>query len=218
MSDVLAPPAKRTILRQLPKIIFYSDQTIQIQDVRASYPHLDKPWAMSEKGVKKYQIVGLIPKTPEYLSSIQALNEHIDQFLAEKRLQPLPQSRKCLRNGDEAGKPEMMGHWTISAAERDPPMLRGRHKDLRTGTLEVIPPDQAAKVFYGGCWVHLLIKLWYQEHDEGGRRVNANLFAVQFVRDDKAFGRGRISDEVVDSTFGEIPDDDGGFAPAPFDL
>lgn len=218
MSDVLVAPKPRTRILELPKIVFYSDATIQLKDVRASYPHLDAPWAMSEKSVKKYQIVGLIPKTAEYRSSVQALNDHIDEFVANLKKQPLPQSRKCLRDGNETGKPEMKDHWTISAAERDPPILRGRFKDLRTGTLEVIPPEKAAQVFYGGCWVNLLISLWYQEHDEGGRRCNANLRSVQFVRDDTAFGRNRITDEVVDDTFGEIPDDQGGFEQPPFDL
>jgi hypothetical protein len=36
MSDVIDKP--RTKIKELPKIIFYSDQTIYIKDVRASYP------------------------------------------------------------------------------------------------------------------------------------------------------------------------------------
>jgi hypothetical protein len=153
----------------------------------------------------------LIPKTPEYRESVQALNQYIDRFLIDNRREALPQSRKCLRDGDDTGKAEMAGHWTITASEREPPMLRGRYIDPRIGSLEIIPPDQAAKVFYGGCWVSILIALWYQEHMTGGRRVNANLRAVQFVRNDSPFGRGRISDAVVDDTFEPIPEDEGGF-------
>jgi hypothetical protein len=145
------------------------------------------------------------------------LNDHIDNMLAEMKKQPLPQSRKCLRDGDQTGKPEMVGHWTISASEREQPILRGRYIDPRTGSLEIVPPEEAAKVFYGGCWVSILISLWYQEHQVGGRRVNANLRAVQFLRNDTSFGRGRISDDVVDDTFEPVPDDEGGFAQQ-FDL
>jgi hypothetical protein len=203
---------KRTIIKQLPKITFYSDETILIKDIRASYPHLDKPWSMADGNEKKFSITGLIPKTQEYNDSTRMLNDHIDNMLAEMKKQPLPQSRKCLRDGDQTGKLEMAGHWTISASEREQPKLRGRNIDPRTGSLEIIPPEEAARVFYGGCWVSILISLWYQEHQVGGRRVNANLRAVQFMRNDTSFGRGRISDDVIDDTFEPVPDDEGGFA------
>lgn len=215
MSDVLTENKPRVIVRHLPKVAFYSDGGIAIKDVRASYPHLDKPWAMSDTGEKKYSIVGLAPKTDEYRESIMALNAYLDQWLIDNKLPALPQNRKFLRNGDETGKPESMNHWTISASERNEPRLRGRLIDQRTGTLETIPPDQATKVFYGGCWVNILIKPWYQNHQTGGRRLNANLHAVQFVRNDKAFGRARISDEAIDDTFEEIPDTESGYG---FDL
>jgi hypothetical protein len=218
MSDVLVQSAPRTVIRELPKILFYSDGGIYLKDVRLSYPHLDKPWAMTDRGEKKYQLMGLVPKLPEYRESIDALNRYLDEFLAERKLQPLPQARKFLRNGDDTGKPEMMNHWTVSASEKQEPRLRGRHIDQRTGTLEIIPPEEAAKVFYGGCWANVLIKAWYQDHPEGGRRLNANLHAVQFVRHDKPFGRGRISDAVIDETFGEIPDEEGGYEGASYDL
>ena len=211
MSDVLAPPKPRTVLRDLPKIRFYSDGGILLKEVRASYPHLDKPWGMAEGADKKYGIMGLIPKTQEYRESVQAFNAFIDQFLVDLGKEPLPQSRKCLRNGDETGKPEMMNHWTVSASEHEQPRLRGRY-------MEIIPPEKVAQVIYWGCWVSMLIKLWYQEHKTGGRRVNANLHAVQFIRDDKPFGRGRITDAIVDDTFEPIADDDGGFQQQQYDL
>jgi len=209
MSDV---KERRTKILELPKIIFYSDESIYIKDVRASYPHLDKPWSMDESGDKKYSIMGLIPKTPEYADSVQALFTHMADYLKERKLQPLPPARLCLRDGDLTAKAEMAGHWTISASEKEPPILRGRYIDARTGQLEVIPPEDAAKVFYGGCWCHLLVRLWFQNHPTGGRRINANLRAVQFVRNDTAFGgRGRITADDVDDTFEPIADDEGGF-------
>jgi hypothetical protein len=32
------------------------------------------------------------------------------------------------------------------------------------------------------------------------------------MRNDTSFGRGRISDDVIDDTFEPVPDDEGGFA------
>jgi hypothetical protein len=64
-------------------------------------------------------------------------------------------------------------------------------------------------VFYPGCWVNTLIKPWFQDHPEGGKKVNANLIAVQFVRDDDSFGTGRISADEVDATL--VPAGDSGY-------
>jgi hypothetical protein len=80
---------------------------------------------MADGNEKKFSITGLIPKTADYNDSTRMLNDHIDNMLAEMKKQPLPQSRKCLRDGDQTGKLEMAGHWTISASEREQPKLRG---------------------------------------------------------------------------------------------
>lgn len=216
MSDV---KDKARVIVQLPKLTIYSDGKIYIKDVRCSYPHLDKPWAMDPTADPKYSIMGLIPKTADYRESVEALQKYLANFLAEKRLQPIPKNRMFLRDGDDTGKKEMAGHWTVSASERDPPILRGRYLDRTTGKIEIVSPADAAKVYYGGCWVSLMLEAWHQNHQVGGRRLNANLRAVQFLRNDTPFGRGRISDDEVDDVFEAVPDDEGGFEKdAPFDL
>ena len=215
MSDV---KEKARPILQLPKLTILSDGRIYIKDVRCSYPHLDKPWSMDPAAEPKYSVTGLIPKTADYRESVQALNKYLREWLAEKK-QTVPQNRMFLRDGDETGKPEMAGHWTVSASERDAPPLRGRYIDRATGKPEIISPQDAAKIFYGGCWISLMVEPWFQNHQVGGKRLNANLRAVQFLRNDTPFGRGRITDEEVDDVFEAVPDDEGGFEKdAPFDL
>ena len=216
MSDV---KEKARAIVQLPKLTIFSDGKIYIKDVRCSYPHLDKPWSMDPTSEPKYSVMGLIPKTADYRESVDALNTYLRKLLTDNKRQPLPQNRMFLRDGDETGKAEMAGHWTVSASEKDPPILRGRYLDRATGKPEIIPPSDAAKVFYGGCWISIFCEAWYQNHQVGGRRMNANLRAVQFLRNDTPFGRGRITDEEVDDVFEAVPDDEGGFEKdAPFDL
>jgi hypothetical protein len=57
------------------------------------------------------------------------------------------------------------------------------------------------------------VRLWIQ-NNRYGKRCNANLIGVQFVADDEAFGEGRINKDVVDDSFGPIPDSESGYADA----
>ena len=42
---------------------------------------------------------------------------------------------------------------------------------------------------YAGCYVNAIVELWGQDN-QFGKRVNANLLAVQFVKDGTPFGNG----------------------------
>ena len=66
-------------------------------------------------------------------------------------------------------------------------------------------------MIYAGCWVNILIRPWWQNSAKWGKRVNAGLTAVQFVRDDEPFGQGRITSEDVDETFDEFADEASGY-------
>lgn len=65
---------------------------------------------------------------------------------------------------------------------------------------------------YPGCYVNAHLDIWPQDNDFG-RRINASLSGVQFLRDGDAFTGGRPSsvDEFEDMSDGadaELPDDD----------
>lgn len=205
---------KRRIIEDHGKVAFYNDDSILLRQVRCSYPHLDKPWTMGE-GEPKYQMEGMIPKTKEYEPGLRALKARINAIIRENKTAELPESRLCLKDGASTGKPEKADYYVFKASENNAPKLRGRRRDPRTGMAEVIPNEDANKVFYGGCWVNMVVKFWWQ-NNKHGKRVNANLLIVQFVQDDDAFGRGRISDEDVDDFLDEIEDEEG--VSDPFDL
>jgi hypothetical protein len=66
-------------------------------------------------------------------------------------------------------------------------------------------------VIYAGCWVHILIRPWWQDSAEWGKRVNAGLTAIQFCRDDEPFGESRITPEDVDNTFDDFSEEGSGY-------
>jgi hypothetical protein len=202
----------RTIVKQEDFATLYSDGTILLKEVRVSYPHLEKPY-VGEDGTAKYGIIGMMPQTEAYKASAQLVIREINQMVKERNKDAaIPSDRKFMRDGNlKVDKPEYAGHYTISAHETRQPSLRGRGKDPKTGKARALTSEEAGRVFYGGCWVNCLIRPWWQDHKKGGKRVNANLLAVQFVRDDEAFGEGRISEDAIDESFGAIDDDESGY-------
>lgn len=213
MSDT-AVLERRTVTNRVGNVVFYSDGSILVKGCRLSYPHLDEPWAGKNEdgtpGKPRYSATGLVPKIPENRPGIMALRDRINEVAAEAKL-TVAKNRRFLSDGDDSGKPEYAGHWQINAAEqpKNPPVLRDRGRDSRTGKAKRVERSKAAEVFYPGCWVNLLIRPWPQPSH--GKRINANLLAVQKVRDDEAFGQGRISEDDIDDTFEPIDDDDSGY-------
>jgi len=207
MSDVI----ERKIVKTENYVITYSDSTILIKEVRLSYPHLKEPWALGGADKPAYSATGLMPKTPAYAKSKALIDAVIQKMAVDKQDPNLPASRRFITDGDETGKVSHKGMWRINAREQTRPGLRGRGVDRVTGRAKIISPEEAVEVFYPGCWVNLLIKPWWQQNTYG-KRVNANLIAVQFVRDDdKIVGEGRIGDDAIDDSFGVLPEDESGF-------
>lgn len=209
----------REVVTEVPHATLYTDDSIMVKEVRLSYPHLRKPYSPGGK----YTACGLMPKTPEYRAARKLIHEEIQRVVREQLATKgnpspeIPDANKFLRDGDlHKDKPEYLGHWTINAGEKDPPFLRGRGRDPVTGGAKVISDEEASRVFYPGCWVNMLIKPWFQDHSTGGKKVNANLIAVQFARDDTPFGTGRINADDVDATM--VPADESGYADADDEL
>lgn len=169
---------------------------INVKAVRISYPHLFEPWAKAANEKKKYSAVFLLHKV-EHKDLIrqvaQAMKACAGEFAKDKRL-PAP-DKLCLRDGDLSRRPEFEGHWTLNASEEVRPVVAHRDKSPLTAEDEVI---------YPGAVVNAKIRLWYQDN-QWGKRVNANLLGVQFVKDGPRLGNRAPrmnADEMFDSVEG----------------
>lgn len=188
--------ANRKPVKKVKNAVLYDDGLIRISNVRLSYPHLDKPYKKEgDKGDAKYGVVALLPKDTHGAAK-KLIEERIEAVMKENKVKALASDKKFLRDGDESDKEEHEGCWTVSARESRRPILR----EAVDGGLEVVEPEDAKEVFYGGCWGSVLIRPWYQ-NNSFGKRVNAGLTAVTKKADDESFGEGRISDEEVDEAF-----------------
>lgn len=193
--------SQREIVTKVENAVLYSDGTILIKNVRASYAHLHTPQVgTNDDGTPskpQYSVVGLLPKQT-HKAAVQLLTKRRDEILAEKKMK-IAKDKFCVKDGDDSDKEEYAGHWTLSARETKKPALRHKNKSK----IE----DKDGEVLYSGCFINMLVRLWPQDN-KFGKRVNAGLSAVQFFKDGEPFGEGRLSDDDLDNTF---DDEDDGF-------
>jgi len=197
----------REIKKKVKNAVLYTDGMIRISGVRFSYPHLAKPYkGDDDKGEAKFGIVGMLPKAT-HKAARDLINERIAELLKENKVAALASDKKFLRDGDDSSKEEYAEHWTVSARETRRPPLRDRNN-------QVVEPEDAPQVFQPGYWGDILIRPWYQ-NNKYGKRVNAGLASVQFVKKDEVFGEGQISDEDLDDAFEDYGDEDDDADEAP---
>ncbi len=195
---------KRTVVKKVENAILYSDGCIRIDRVRASYPHVDKPWAKNEgEDRPKFSITGLgDKKTHTEVKNLCV--EVINKLLTENKMGKIGSEHKFCRDGDNAGKDECEGQWIFKASENPDkaPTIRDR------AARKVTDEKAIRELIYPGCYVNILIRPWAQDNKHG-KKVNANLIAVQFCEDGDRFGEAAVDDE---GAFEQYEDDDIGGA------
>lgn len=164
--------------------------TILLKNVRISYASV---WVRSEynRVEGKYEATFLIPKSDtETKNKISAI---IERVKADRKLK-VARDKICLKDGDDTGAEEYEGHWTIKASNNIQPMLMdtdktiladGKKKFTREEE-EELEPKRKNKI-YSGCRVNVYIEFWGQDNIYG-KRINANLLAIQHFEDDTPFG------------------------------
>lgn len=206
----------KTVVKTVENAILYSDGTILLKNARCSYPHLFTPQEnKNDEGVvtKSYACTGLMNKDTHDAAKklcVQVINDMLKTKGENGQPLKIPANKKFIKNGDptdedDEGKPENLNMWVVSTRESKKPHLLHKKKDPKTGKAKRLT-DEDKDLIYGGCYVNMLIRPWFQSN-KYGKRVNAGISAVQFVRDGEPFGQGRITDSDLDDRF-EIDEDE----------
>lgn len=194
--------AKLNLIKEVKNGALYEDAEgqpyIRIEDVRASYPFLGTPSNdENENGVKtkKWRIVLMLPKKTH--TEIKDLIVSIINRLMKSNA-PVPKDRWFIKNGDDSEDEAMHGHWLVSCSDgKYRPKVRDEHN------VPMLEIDEIDSKFYGGCWVHGLIRPWFftgkskSSKKTFPKRLCAGITSVVFVDDDKPFGAGRVDDGDV---------------------
>lgn len=213
-------------IKRVKNAIMFQDEasgvkTILLQNVRLSFPFVGKPGVdENETGEKKesWRLMAMLPKaTHEEAKNL--VKELILELMTKNEVK-VPKENWCLTDGDsdkysEKKYEDMHGHFLVSAKDGQ------RRPTVRNQKAEVV--DDIAKIdnmIYGGCWAHVMIRPWYfngttkNSKKTYPKRMLAGLNSLQFVKDDKPFGQGRIDDSdvysSVDGAGNGMDDDDDG--------
>lgn len=158
---------------------------IKLEGVRLSFPHLFEPHAMEEGQEKKYGATFILDNDThsKTLDKIESVIARLALDFWKKKIS----FKTCLRDGND--KADMDGYGDgvmfIAASRKTRPAVVDR---------QVNPLIEEDGIIYAGCWVNATIRLWVQDN-KWGKRVNAELRAVQFVKDGESFGAGPVNAE-----------------------
>jgi hypothetical protein len=168
---------------------------IKLQNVRLAFPNLFKAQTVNGEGEPAYGASFLLePTDPQ----IAAINKAIDQTAKEKwgakadaiLKQMRAGDKVCLHDGDTKSQyAGFEGMMFVASRSKTRPMVIDRNRT---------PVEEGDdKCPYAGCYVNVSLELWAQDNNYG-KRVNAQLGGVQFVRDGDAFAGGGSAADVDD--------------------
>lgn len=169
---------------------------IKLSNVRLSFPSLFRK-AQFQGEETKFEATFMLHKERD-ADKIAEIKKAIQSKIKDDlKGAKLPSDKICLKDGDESGRDEYAGHYTIKAANGKRPKVLDRDKTPLT--------EDDGKP-YSGCYVNAVIDLWAQSNSYG-RRINANLLGVQFFKDGEPFESGSVADDDDFDEF-EVSDDD----------
>lgn len=165
--------------------------TVRLRNVRLSFPALFKPRSMEAGKEPTHQATFLMLRQNDPENNLALMKQGIDLVVKAglKGVHPGP-DRVCLQSGKQKGERGIDGYSAdiayVSSNSKKRPVVVDR--DLTPLTGEDGRP-------YGGCYVNATVRLWAQDgvkNPQWGRRVNAQLRAVQFFADGEPFGESSV--------------------------
>jgi hypothetical protein len=169
---------------------------IKMQAVRLSFPSLFNTAKFGGDDTGKYEATFILDKK-QHAVVIADIKSAIERMMKEELKGKVPADKLCLKDGDEMGRPEYEGTYTIKAATKKRPLVINRDKS---------PITESDNIVYAGCYVNAIVSLWAQ-NNQFGKRINAQLDGIQFARDGDPFGDGGVDANEFDA-FGSENDDD----------
>jgi hypothetical protein len=201
---------------------------IFLSDVRLSFPHIADPQRKVNEQTGKerisYNCEFLMPLNhagfQQFMARYAQLAQDTWKEHAQQVMQMIQADRKsrCFGMGTEKVNKKTFkpydgydGNVFITAgSDRMPQIIRQDGSPVEPGN--VMEAQQLARAMYGGCRVNAAIKPWPQKNTHGNG-IRCDLIALQFHKDDTAFGEGGSPD--VTAMFGAVTAAPAMFGAAP---
>ena len=162
---------------------------LKLKNVRLAFPALFEAKTVNGEGDPRFSAVFLLdakhPQLPEVRAALKKVAQEKWGAKADAIYAQLEKQLKiCLHDGDEkADYDGFPGCFYLNAANKARPAVFD-------GGLK--PLVQADGRPYAGCYVNAVVDIWAQDNNFG-KRMNASLGGVQFLRDGDAFAGGGVA-------------------------
>ncbi|WP_103035672.1 DUF2815 family protein [Castellaniella caeni] len=163
---------------------------VTINNVRLAFPSLFEAKTVNGEGKPAFSGSFLIDPAHPQLEAIRDIIKTVAKEKwadkADSMLKSLEkQDKTCLHDGDLKDRYDgFPGNFYISARSATRPTVIGHLRE---------PIVEADGKVYAGCYVNVSLDIWAQDNNYG-KRINASLRGVQFLRDGDAFAGGGAAD------------------------
>ena len=178
---------------------------LKLSNVRLAFPVLFEAKTVNGEGKPAFSASFLIdpadPQVPGIRKAIEAVAKERWGAKADVILKQMQgQDKLALHDGDmKANYEGFAGNLYISARSAARPLVIDIDKS---------PLTEADGTIYAGCYVNVTLDLWAQDNNYG-KRINAGLSGVQFMRPGDAFAGGSVAtpDDFEDLSVATTADD-----------
>lgn len=170
---------------------------IKISNVRLSFPSLFRK-AVFNGTETKFEATFLLDKV-EHADKIEEIKKAIAVMLKEElKVAKLPSDKFCLKDGEGVDYAGYDGCMSLKASSQKRPTVVNRDRS---------PITEDDNKLYAGCYVNAIVELWAQDN-KYGKRINANLLGVQFLKDGEPFADGKSASASDFDAFGDEESED----------
>ena len=171
-----------------------------LKDVRLSFAQIFRAKAFNDDddgGTPKFNCSFLIDKVKgkPAIDTVKAAIREVARAKWGDDIPKLKPDKFCLRDGDNEEWDGYAGCMYVSASNARRPTIVDRDR-------RALSEDDGRA--YSGCYVNAVIRVWAQDN-KWGKRINASLEAIQFVRHGEAFGARPVDAEEA---FDDLGDDE----------
>ena len=160
---------------------------IKLKNVRLSFPSLFQKGSFNGQETK-YEATFLLDKDSQSVQIKEVKAAIASMIKTDLKGARLGDDKICMKDGGDTGRDGYENAWSLKAANASRPLVINRDQT---------PLAEDDNVIYSGCYVNAVIRLWPQDNAYG-KRINASLDGVQFVKDGDSFGTGGGSASVSD--------------------
>lgn len=162
---------------------------VRIENVRFTFPQVHDAKAVNGQGDPKFSITSLIGREHPQLAEVKAAMRKVaEEKWGGKATDTLKQlaaaDKLCLHDGDAKSDYDgYAGNYFVNASNKVRPLVIGPQRE------PLVASDGKP---YSGSYGNVIVEFWAQDN-QFGKRVNASLLGVQFVKDGDRLAGGGVA-------------------------